>query len=140
MKSGVTLVEILIVIGIISLLASMVIGLGGGIDNQAREQALQGTFALLESALQEYHEYTGVFPNMIGTTPTVHSAALYGQLQSIPTSRKIVEKLDASQIGDVDNNGYSEFVDPWGVVLDYRYTAGTDTFPRLISAGLSVII
>jgi len=111
-KHGVTLVEILVVVAIIALLASMVIGISARIDNQSKERCLESTFALLECALQEYCEYTGKL------------------------SRKILEKIADSLLKNEFGTAETplEIYDPWGMVLDYRYVRG-DNFPELVSAG-----
>ncbi len=56
-KHGLSLVEMLIVVGIIALLATMVIGIAGRIDNQAKEKGVESVFVLLEGALEEYKEF-----------------------------------------------------------------------------------
>jgi len=138
-KRGVTLVEILVVVAIIALLASIVIGLSTRINNQSKERCLECTCALLECALQEYCEYTGKFPEQPEknfTNVLVHSEYLYKELRLIPESRKILEKIADSLVkneyGAADTP--AEIYDPWGTVLDYRYVAG-DNFPELVSAG-----
>jgi prepilin-type N-terminal cleavage/methylation domain-containing protein len=134
-KHGMTLVEILAVVAIIALLATMVIGIAGRINNQAKEQGLESTFTLLESALQEYCEYWKVFPDPNQLPYLSHSAALYGQLHSTPSSRKILEKVSDSLIqNNPDAVDMPQIHDPWGTVLDYRYVPG-DNFPELVSAG-----
>jgi len=100
-KHGVTLVEILVVVGIIAVLATMVIGIAGRIDNQSKERGLECTFAMLQCALQEYHEYTGKFPEQPEkdfTNVLVHSEYLYKELHLIPESRKILDKISDSVI------------------------------------------
>ncbi len=138
-KHGVTLVEILVVVAIIAMLASMVIGLSARIDNQSKERCLECNCALLEFALQEYREYTGKFPEQPEknfTNALVHSEYLYKELHLIPESRKILGKIADSLLknkyGAADTP--AEIYDPWGTVLDYRYVAG-DNFPEIISAG-----
>jgi prepilin-type N-terminal cleavage/methylation domain-containing protein len=136
-KHGLSLVEMLIVVGIIALLATMVIGIAGRIDNQSKEKGVESTFALLEGALEEYKEFQGVFPdpNPLDTSYLTHSAALYGQLHSIPSSRKILERISDSLIQSNPNAiGMLQINDPWGTTLDYRYVTG-DNFPELVSAG-----
>ena len=138
-KQGVTLVEILVVVAIIALLATMVIGIAARINNQSKERCLECTCALLESALQEYREYTGKFPEQPEknfTNVPVHSEYLYKELHLIPESRKILGEIADSLL----KNKYGvaetplEIYDPWGMALDYRYVSG-DNFPVLISAG-----
>jgi len=49
-KTGVTLVEILVVVAIIAILATMVISLAARIDSQGKERLTENTFALLNAA------------------------------------------------------------------------------------------
>ena len=114
----------LIVVAVIGLLVTIVITTATRIQNQANEQLTKATFALLESALQEYHEYWNDFPDPNGP--------LYGQLYSTPSSRKILSQISDSLIGDANT---PEIYDPWGMVLDYRYVSDEHTFPQLTSAG-----
>ena len=129
-NAGFTLAEMLIVVAIIAILATMIVGLAGRIDTQSKERALKSTFALLEGALQEYYEYTGKFPDPNMKPYLTHSAALYGQLYSTPTSRQILEKISPKLI----RGNPPQIYDLWGEVLDYRYKSG-DNFPLLVSAG-----
>ena len=138
-KHGLSLVEMLIVVGIIAMLATMVISIVGRIDNQAKEKGVESTFALLEGALEEYKEFQGDFPGqpvMDFTNAAAHSEYLYAELYSIPGSRKILEEISDSLIenkfGTADSP--AEIYDPWSTALEYRYAPG-DNFPELVSAG-----
>ncbi|MFB0524027.1 MAG: type II secretion system protein [Phycisphaerae bacterium] len=137
-KHGLTLVEMVIVVAIIALLSTMVIGIVSRIDNQAKEKGLANIFALLESALQEYHQYSGNFPEQAEkdfAKAPAHSEYLYKELQSIPTSRQVLEKISDSLMRSSPGAvNMPQICDPWGMVLDYRYAPG-DNFPELISAG-----
>ena len=140
-KYGLTLVEILVVVAIIAILATIVIGIAARINDQSKERGLESTFTLLESALQEYCEDTDKFPIQLEknfANALIHSEYLYGELYSIPSSRKILEKVSDSLIKhDVDTGTIPpvpEIYDPWGTPLDYRYVPG-DNFPELLSAG-----
>ncbi|MBA7705232.1 hypothetical protein ES703_114056 [subsurface metagenome] len=139
-EAGVTLVEILIVLAIITLLASLVIGMATHIDNQSKGKGLQNTFAVLESALEEYREQTGHFPEQPdpdSANAAAHSEILYDALNSIAGSRKILEKISDSLIGNKfgDADTPLEIYDPWAGVLDYSYDPLVDNYPELISAG-----
>jgi len=143
-KHGLSLVEMLIVVGLIALLATMVVSVASRIDTQAKEKSIESTFALLEGALEEYKEFQGVFPEQSAkdfVNVPAHSEYLYGELYSIPGSRKILEKISNTLI----KNQYSpagvslvdtpqEIYDAWGTALDYRYVAG-ENYPELVSAG-----
>ncbi len=140
-KYGLTLVEILVVVAIIAILATIVIGIAARINDQSKERGLESTFTLLESALQEYCEDTDKCPLQLEknfANALIHSEYLYGELYSIPSSRKILEKVSDSLIKhDVDTGTIPpvpEIYDPWGTPLDYRYVPG-DNFPELLSAG-----
>jgi len=100
-KRGLSLVEMLIVVGVIALLATMVIGVASRIDSQTKEKGVESLFALLEAALDEYKEFQGVFPQQPVkdfAAAAAHSEYLYGELYSVPGSRKILEKISDSLI------------------------------------------
>jgi prepilin-type N-terminal cleavage/methylation domain-containing protein len=140
-KQGLSLVEMLIVVAIIALLASMVISVASRIDTQTKEKGLDSLFALLDGALEEYKDFQGVFPPQPVkdfTAAAIHSEHLYQELYSVPASRKVLDKISDSLIQHKVDTGaippVPEIYDPWGTVLDYRYVAG-DNFPELVSAG-----
>jgi prepilin-type N-terminal cleavage/methylation domain-containing protein len=138
-KYGMSLIEILIVVGVIALLVTMVVGVASRIDNQTKEKGVESIFALLDSALQEYHEFTSHFPEQPEknyANAAIHSELLYKELYSIPASQKILEKIDSSFVENKYGTAQTppEIYDPWGTALDYRYVAG-DNFPHLTSAG-----
>jgi len=56
-KIGVTLVEMLIVLAVITLLVSMVVGIAARLDNQNKERLAKNTFALVGAALGQFKEY-----------------------------------------------------------------------------------
>jgi general secretion pathway protein G len=135
---GLTLIEMLIVVAVIALLASILLISVARIDNQTKEQALREVFVLLEGALQLYYEDTGKFPQQPEQNPAnavAHIEYLYVQLSSIPASRMILDKINESlrknKAGALDK---PEIYDPWGTALDYIY-GPDDTFPELVSAG-----
>ncbi len=140
-KKGVTLTELVIVVAVISLLATMVIGIASRINERAKEKSLKNIFALLDGALQEYYQYADKFPEQDEknfANAATHSEYLYGELHSIPASRNVLEKISDSlfknKLGDPPRRTPPEIYDPWGTALDYRYTPD-ENFPELISAG-----
>lgn len=136
---GLSLIEMLIVVAVISLLVSIVLGVGNSIQRKANEQLTENTFALLEAALQEYYDYQDYFPVQSEENfenAAAHSQMLYQALRSIPGSRKIISKVSNRQIKNKygDDGTWPEIYDPWKMPIDYRYTTD-QTFPVLISAG-----
>jgi type II secretory pathway pseudopilin PulG len=132
---GLTLVEILVTVAIIAVLTTMVMTIVKRVDNQAKEKSLANTFAVLESALQEYYEYWNAFPDPNTPAYATHSAALYGQLQATPTARSLLNKVDEAYIKNHPSVPSTlQIHDPWGTVLDYRYVPSSN-FPELMSAG-----
>ena len=131
-----TLVEILVVVSIIAVLATVVITLTLRVENQSKENALANAYALLETALQEYHEYHGEFPVQAvrdAAFAADHAELMYEALRSVPDSREVLEKINRILIkGDSDDKW--QMYDVWGTALDYIYVPG-DNFPELISAG-----
>ena len=59
---GLSLIEILMVVMIIAILATMVITIASSVDNRSKEEGIKAVFSLLETALQEYKEFKGIFP------------------------------------------------------------------------------
>jgi len=142
-NAGVTLVEMLVVVAIIALLAGFVITLTSRLDNQGKERQLAGIFALLKSALIEYHGETGTFPvpdpNVAEEDydePYEHGELLYARLDSVVESREIVRRIDPSFVkGDARADDPLNVYDSWGVAIDYLYDPNTGNFPELLSAG-----
>lgn len=56
-----TLVEMLVVIAIVAILASLVIGITSRIENREKEKRCRSTLALLTTALAQFHEYGFVY-------------------------------------------------------------------------------
>jgi prepilin-type N-terminal cleavage/methylation domain-containing protein len=137
-NSGVTLVEMLVVLGIILVLSGVVVTVTLRVDTQSKENALRNAFALVGSALREYYDAKGQFPPQAERNPAnalAHIQSMYQELRAVPASREVLDKLGPgvvrSEGGVADLRSMS---DPWGTVLDYVYVPN-NTFPELISAG-----
>ncbi len=134
-----TMVELLVAVAILAILASIMMMVGGKGDASAKTELTKSVMVLLDSALQEYHDYSGGFPlpPPSADTPLLRSQFLYTELSSVPASQKILEKIpnEVIQNKPIDPSDTAlEFYDGWGTVLDYRYLAGMN-FPLIISAG-----
>jgi prepilin-type N-terminal cleavage/methylation domain-containing protein len=129
---AVTLIEMLVVLGVIVVLASLVIKVTLRVDNQSKERALDSAFTLLDASLRESYEFRDTFPQQVA-----HIELMMQELRSVPDSRQVLERLNPALIkSETGIADVPELRDPWGTVLDYIYddSAG-DSFPELISAG-----
>lgn len=90
-----TLVELLVVIGIIAVLAGLVLAVGAGVASRSERQQVQDTFALLDQAIVELEQSRGqplVFCRMNGSNGD--GMRFYDVLQlGEPTSDYIVQML-----------------------------------------------
>ncbi len=56
-KYGLTLIEMLIVVGIIALLTAMIAGIARRIDNQSKERLTENTVGIIKTALNQFQDY-----------------------------------------------------------------------------------
>jgi len=139
-NSGVTLVEMLVVLGIIMVLSGIVITVTVRVDNQSKENSLRSAFALVGSALREYYEVKGQFPpqpemDSASTSALAHMESMVLELRLVPAARQVLDKLDPALVRSEGGTAdLRSLCDPWGTVLDYVYVAGNN-FPELVSAG-----
>jgi len=123
-KTAVTLIEMLIVLAVIMLLATLALGIAGVLHRQSNERLTQWTFKLLDEALEQYYDYKGYFP-----PPT---ESLYNELYNIPECQKILMQIKEN---DREDKAKQPLIfDGWGSVIDYRYKTGW-AFPELVSPG-----
>jgi prepilin-type N-terminal cleavage/methylation domain-containing protein len=155
-KSGLTLVEILVVISIIALLAAGLYSVGNYVETQAKVKLAESTIETLCCALEQYRDFydgvTGVgkFPDpdanapSLPTTPpgpnevpagcSLNIEKLYYRLSCAPDAKKIIGQINPSLIKDKNKNNFPEIVDPWQNYFHYSYVTG-DNFPVIDSNG-----
>jgi len=56
-ETGITLIEMLVVISVIAILTTAIIGIAGYIDNQGKERLTKNAFALLDAAIGQFRDY-----------------------------------------------------------------------------------
>jgi prepilin-type N-terminal cleavage/methylation domain-containing protein len=122
-KTGVTLVEMLIVLAIVVILTTMVIGLAGRVNDQSKERLTKSTIAILDAALRQFNDYEYRYPhpnyfdlkfpldcNGIPDTDLINALGAvalptggYSRsdlwcffLSRVPSSRKTLDRIDES--------------------------------------------
>jgi len=143
-KSGVTLVEMLVVLTIIIVLATMVYKATSGLGNRSQERRQRKAFVMLDSALDEYYEAKDRFP--VSNPLSAYSndsdwrrdnvEILYEELHTIPSARARLLKLSPKQLDRWQGaqNAVHQIYDVWGTLLSYEWIKG-NAYPILISAG-----
>ncbi len=141
-QAGFTLMELLVVITIIVILASLTMG---GLGFMQRNQAVQkckAQIAMLGTGLEEYKLDFGRYPvaNDTGATSDLGSNVLYRALYwdsdsngagigADPNQRVYLTELDPTSTkqgwsSNIVASPQNTIRDPWG--LDYRYRSGVD--------------
>jgi type II secretory pathway pseudopilin PulG len=93
-----TLIEILIVIGIILLLAGLILGVSGYVQEKGRRARAEAEIAAMSAALESYKADNGIYPQSTDTNsldPSSTNPALY-----VPSSKSLYIQLS----GDSDDN------------------------------------
>ncbi|OHB55818.1 MAG: hypothetical protein A2173_10225 [Planctomycetes bacterium RBG_13_44_8b] len=141
--SGLTLVELLVAITIMAILAAGLYTVSSRVEKQAKEKLTKSTIDNLCTALEQYHDFYGKFPDITvaGDYPPDCNGIerLYHSLGLAPDAKKILGKLHPSMIVDNEKNEspaaiYPEIVDAWGQPFRYTYSSGNN-FPVITSAG-----
>ena len=134
MKPAFTLLEILTVIAIIAVLASLTIGGMGYYDDKMKYSRTEILIASIEQALEDYKSDNGSYPS--GNIGNLFNA-LYGDGTNV-----YLATLNPELKGKQRNVSESEpylIVDAWGKVLRYRHNKNNMANPKqdydLISLG-----
>ncbi len=144
---GITLIEILVVVGIISLLLGALYMVGHFVGQKGDIALAESQMHLLASALEDYHDAFGEFPDAHKLASEYPGCSgieiMLDALTRHPSSRRILQPMiDSFRSGDKkylvrdeDKNSYREIYDPWNKILIYFYDPQTQSFPDVISAG-----
>ena len=116
--SAFTLIEMLIVMGIITLLAGLVIGVGVSLRAKAARDNTYMLVRRVNTALEQYKDTFAKWPDVIDPAP---AGTDYGRLANL------LQSLDAVEPGEIENG---LVVDAWGqpirVVRDGHHRPGLD--------------
>ncbi|MBU1259590.1 MAG: prepilin-type N-terminal cleavage/methylation domain-containing protein [Planctomycetes bacterium] len=137
--NGLTIVEILVAIAIVAILAAGLYSVGNYVETQSKIKLTESTIETLVTALDEYHDFYGKFPDpnadseyLTGCDLSVEK--LYYKLGLAPGAKKILGHINTSLIKDANSDGFREVVDAWGTDFGYDYKTSYN-FPVITSAG-----
>ena len=111
-KNGFTLMELLVVIGIIIVIAASILTVLPGMRENAQEKATQTFMERLEIAIERYYDDNRSYPPT-GTEPTEIEDLKKALQPSDPTSKQYIEFADE----ELDNN---IIIDEWGNPFVYE--------------------
>lgn len=142
-RIAVTLVEMLTVLAILVVLASLAGTLFSRLQQHSKQQATRNLLLVLDGALSEYRDSEGMFPvpPATATGPAARVQFLLQILESVAASRQVLDHIDKGLIKDRwplpqdgGPDGQVEIYDPWDMALDYTF-GPSDSIPALRSAG-----
>ncbi|GAX60868.1 type II secretion system protein G [Candidatus Scalindua japonica] len=113
-KRGFTLMELLVVIGIIIIIAASVLTVIPGMRQKAQEKATKAFMDRLEIAIEQYYDDNRIYPS----TGNVN---LKSTLQPSDSTSKQYIEFDGNEV----NNG--DIIDQWG--NPFVYVSSTDASP-----------
>ena len=114
MKPAFTLLEILTVIAIIAVLASLTFGGMSYYDQKMKYSRTEVLIASIERALEDYKSDNGAYPS--GTNTAAVYTALYGDGSNVYLST-----LNPNFLGKQKNVEAGRIIDAWGNELGYTY-------------------
>ena len=125
-KSGFTLVELLVVMVVIGILATITIVAYNGIQGRARDDRRRTDIANITKALELYYQDNGAYPIPSGTTSTINSGWFSSNDSSWTTFSGFLSPSIIKSVGvDPRNNGH-----PLTTAANYGYAyfSGSSTY------------
>jgi prepilin-type N-terminal cleavage/methylation domain-containing protein len=148
-QSGVTLVELIMVIAIIAIMAAAVYFVRKPAEDKGKVELTKATIELLCAAVEQYHNFYNEFPDAndldnipgyFGNPPltlTYEERWPY-RLSLCPDAVTILNQINPKMRKNDGNKNYVEYIDAWGELLNYEYIKKNkekDNFPLIRSSG-----
>lgn len=143
-QPGFSLIEIMVVLLVISVLASLLLAIGRRIHKQAQEKLAKSQIGIIVTAVEQYHEFYDEFPlvtSLVNTLAAYHSVAaadiqipgtypgyynceaLFFILDKYPDSRRIIENMSPTLLSSKDVSG---------IERGYTINDDPDTYTSLV--------
>lgn len=136
-----TLVEMLVVIGIIAILAGLIMGVLAYVSKKAKVNATELRIKAVEAALMQYeHDFHDYPPSGAGADGVAGSESLLRCLTTEKNNEPYIRYADIRTC-DANGNGQLEIADEWNRPIhyfhhrDYQSQSPNKQTYRLISAG-----
>ncbi len=144
---GFTLVEMLVVIGIIAVLVTIVVGVSQIVISRASVERTKVNMQVIHQAIEAFRDANdGNYPTEETIFPATPAGwtdddweaykrgnKLYDDLTLVPQARAHIASLGERAIMNIENNDC--FVDGFKKYMDYRIDEGVGGTPVVISAG-----
>jgi prepilin-type N-terminal cleavage/methylation domain-containing protein len=127
---GFTLIEVLIVIGIIAILAGLLLGTSGFVQEKAGRARAQGEIETISAALENFKSDYGYYP--IATDAKDGTRKIIEVLMPSETNKfpKIYMSFPKKMLEKPDNPESGRLVDPFGNPYFYYYNPGKAENPE----------
>ncbi|RPI64299.1 MAG: type II secretion system protein [Planctomycetaceae bacterium] len=137
-RKAFTLIEMLVVIGILMVLAALIVGVSRYVMEESANKKTVAIQAVIMSATKAYHDKNKAYPDSNDAPPTDPNSGdikkLYDALNPSTPDAKIVDKLKLLPKEAIDSASHT-FKDSWDKDMRYYKTGGLGGGPVIISAG-----
>jgi general secretion pathway protein G len=127
-NAGFTVLELLLVIGLLAVLSTLVVGAGSSARASARASRAAGELTALAAALESYRLAQGDYPRTDQSTRLLQSlAGRRGPTGEAVAGRPVIEagRFSTDAPGDPLLDDAAELLDPWGSPYRYAYKSAT---------------
>jgi prepilin-type N-terminal cleavage/methylation domain-containing protein len=114
-RQAFTVIELLVVIGVIAIILSLMYPALRAQREFARIEEMRSQLGILEAAIQMYHGRFGDYPPSAGSGANAGNEMLIAHLLTRQGGGPFLpEHKTRNWLGDTDGDGQTEFLDPWG--------------------------